>query len=995
MVETAGVYSGRDFRPDIQGMRAIAVLLVLIFHVFPNTLPGGYVGVDVFFVISGFLITGILLRSAESQGGVSYLKFYERRARRLLPAASLALVASGVAAFFLLPETRWGNTGWEIIASAAYFENFFLYFKSLDYLAADYAPSPFQHYWSLSIEEQFYIFWPIIIGLIAWLAHRRGRKATVTLGLAFGVVFAVSLAISIYSTPRDGGTYFLTQARAWELALGGLTALIRPHLTLSAALSSLVRWLALIGILAAGLLYTTQTAFPGYTALLPTVSSALLLLTAHSQRWWDPSVILSLPPMRYVGDISYSLYLWHWPVVVFAAVTLGETFTLVEGAVLIGISIALAHFSKFLVEDRFRERPQGTGSAQSFIVCGLFVLASLVVAVGLIVPGYWARQQAERLSLDFGNYPGAMVSLDPGLEVPDVPFIPSLQAALQDNPQAYALGCHVSQEAVEPDPCRYGPDDAEFVVAITGDSHAAHWIPALRFLADQRGYAVYTFTKSACPFIGIPVERGGEPYPECTEWNANTLAALIDLQPDLVITSKFSNTHTEGPGNSEANDARVVEGLAAAWQALGEAGIPVMAIEQTPRFEVDIPECVAGHTDNPETCGLPLSEAAHRYDAQLDAARLVDTAQTINLNSVICGGDFCPPILGNVLVYRDPHHLTATFSRTLGPALATRIVEVLEGQSLDFVAPSGESVEDTILRATADTGFAPGDHPGAMVRLDPGLMPSLPAPLRPAPEDARRDFPDILRTDCHTARRASEMGGCSYGPETASHTIVLAGDTQAAQWMPALQDIADLHDIRILVRTRSRCPLIDADIMTPNGADAQCRQSYETVMREIEALQPDLVLTSIGWNVLLNDAGPPPEQLAQTEAGLVRTWTRITDAGIPVLSFAAVPGFAYFPAECVEENDGNTDACSQPRNLVVPETDPSQRAASQVANVHHEAFTDVICTGSTCPVAMGNVFMYRDPAHLTVTYVRSLAPVAAPVILEALGINPADESRAE
>ena len=995
MVETAGAYSGRDFRPDIQGMRAIAVLLVLIFHVFPNTLPGGYVGVDVFFVISGFLITGILLRSAESQGGVSYLKFYERRARRLLPAASLALVASGVAAFFLLPETRWGNTGWEILASAAYFENFFLYFKSLDYLAADYAPSPFQHYWSLSIEEQFYIFWPIIIGLIAWLAHRRGRKATVTLGLAFGVVFAVSLAISIYSTPRDGGTYFLTQARAWELALGGLTALVRPHLTLSAALSSLVRWLALIGILAAGLLYTTQTAFPGYTALLPTVSSALLLLTAHSQRWWDPSVILSLPPMRYVGDISYSLYLWHWPVVVFAAVTLGETFTLVEGAVLIGISIALAHFSKFLVEDRFRERPTGTGGARSFIVCGLFVLASLLVAACLIIPGYWAKRQADILSLDFGNYPGAMVSLDPSLPVPDVPFIPSLQGAHQDNPQVYVMGCHVSQEALEPNPCRYGPEDAEHVIAITGDSHAAHWIPALRFLADERGYGIYTFTKSACPFITGAVERSGELYAECTEWNRNTLAALIALQPDLVVTGKFTSTHLRGDGGPGSNDERVVEGLAASWQALGDAGIPVLAIEHTPRMVSEIPECVATNPDNPETCGRTLSEATARYDPQVDAARLVDTAQTVNLNTVICGSEFCPPIVGNVLVYRDAHHLSATFSRTLGPALASRIVSILEGQTLDFVPSTAEREDIAVDRPVADTGFVPGDHPGAMVRIDPTLMPTLPVQMRPSPDSARGDFPDIFRTGCHTGRRAFEIVGCTLGPDSAGKTMMLVGDAQAAQWVPALLDIAATHDVRLLIRTRSGCPLIDADIYTPQGPDLTCRDNSEAVMAEIEALRPDLVLTSMEWNVLLNGHTGLQAQFEARETALVETWSRIAAQGIPILSIGAAPRFEYFPANCVEENDQDMDACALPRPQAVPESDPSRNAARQVNLARHAAFDDVICTQTICPIAMGNVFMYRDPSHLTATYVRSLAPVMAPVILDALDIDAAAAAEAE
>lgn len=600
--------------------------------------------------------------------------------RRLLPAACVTLAICALGVFIFLPETRWADIGMQIIASAFYFENFYLYFASLDYLAADYDPSPFQHYWSLSIEEQFYVVWPLL--LLAGLAYARRagvEPRAVYMALCAGIL-AVSLTISIIVTPENPGAYFLTQARIWELSLGGLVATLHPYVNPGKKSSALLRWCGLAAIGWSAWYYTQATVFPGYAALLPTLGCAVILITPHSDAKRDPGVFLSWPLMRYLGDISYSLYLWHWPIIVFAAASRDTGFSLIEGIGLATIAVGLSHLTKVHVEDRFRHKPEGTGYPRSFSLGAGFLATASVLAIALALPGFLAQRESARISLDFGNYPGALVLSGESKDVPDMPFVPPLSSALRDNPAVYADGCHVARDAVEPTPCYYGSRDARKTIVIAGDSHAAQWIPALRAIAETRDYLIVTHTKSACPFIEGAVTRGRKLYSECAVWNENAMRDIIELQPDLLVTAKISSTTLEGYADPAANDAGVASGLAAAWQRLGDAGIPVIALEQTPRFVFSIPECVAKNPANPQKCARPRSEVLGRYDPTPIAAARVATARAVTMNDLICLKETCPPIIGNVLIYRDPHHLTATYSRTLAHALSLHIEQMLRNQ---------------------------------------------------------------------------------------------------------------------------------------------------------------------------------------------------------------------------------------------------------------------------------------------------------------------------
>lgn len=964
-----------QFRADIQGLRAIAVSLVVIFHIFPHGLSGGYVGVDVFFVISGFLITGILFKQAEKKNKVSFLNFYERRIRRLLPAACTTLVASGLAAFLLLPPLRWQETGWEILSATFYVENFFLYFRSIDYLAEDYAPSAFQHYWSLSIEEQFYVFWPFVFSLYAAFKSRNGSAARTFLLGTISAILLLSLAASIYMTPQNPGTYFITPARIWELALGGWIAVFVPRDLRPGPITHALRWLGLVAIFTAAFLFNQDTLFPGYAALLPTVGTALLLATPQSDQRYDPTWLLALRPMQYTGNISYSFYLWHWPVIVFASVYAGGAFSLAEGIIVGIIATALAHASKTLIEDHFRERPEGTGMSRSYLLGAGFSLAAVVVAVLLMVPSWTASRQLDASRFNFGDYPGAASIYDPSVEFTPRPFAPSLQVVRDDNSDVYRLGCHLSREEVDPAPCVFGPEDAERTIVIAGDSHAAQWIPALRSIADQWGYQLITHTKSACPFILERTQYQGETYPECATWNEAVIAQLEATPVDLLITTKFSSTWVDDHESAADNDARVIAGLSAAWERVAAAGTNIVAIEHTPRFRTDIPECVAANLDDPDTCGTSLEAATEWFDPMPEAAARVGRARSINMNNAICDDGFCAPVVGNVLAYRDPHHLTATFARTLAPALANEIQDYL-GAPIEAEASAQAAQGFTIL----PVGLVDAEHPGAMAVVVPDYAGPYETPFTPAPSRAASDFADHYRRQCHANAAATEVVSCSIGRSDAARTIALVGDRTIASMTPAFEAIAAQYDVNFVTFTKSACPFSSVEVFLETGAYQNCTNWNASVAEMLVDLAPELVVTSQRANILLTAQVSQGDRNRLMIDGLVDQWSRLADAGIPVLAIEQTPRFPYAPADCLTEDGATAASCARPRDEALLHFDPIPFATREVPSARSISLNDIFCENSECPVVIGNVLIYKDPSLPTATFATTLAPLLAAAI---------------
>ncbi|WP_176693209.1 acyltransferase family protein [Arenimonas terrae] len=682
---TAGTHVS-GFRPDIQGLRAIAVGVVLVFHIWPQWLPGGYVGVDAFFVISGYLITSLLARELEARNDISMRGFYGRRVRRLLPAASLVLVFTAVATLLVAPRFKWMEVAQDIVASALYAQNWRLMANSVDYLAAEEAVGPLQHFWSLAIEEQFYIVWPALILLVARSASRNPQLRRMLLTATVALVSLASLAASVYLTSADPAiAYFASHTRVWELGVGCVLALM-PWRGGAPALRALAGWLGLAMVLASAVFFTKQTPFPGYAALLPTLGTALAIWSGSGGHVAAPQRLLAVPPMQFLGDISYSLYLWHWPLIVFAGYAFGGAPGIGLGLALLAASLLFAWLSKRYVEDAFRTThspvplPSGPtggepasapaprlrdGALALGVGCTAVALVS-ALAIGLLVK---SRSESWENYAANADYPGALV-LTAGATAPaGKDFIPSLESARSDLADAYGNGCHARPQDDVAKGCSIGAETGERTAVLIGDSHAANWIPAFEELGKATGWRVISYTKSACPLTLLDHSIRGKPYTECTTWSRDVIEQLRKSPPDMIVLGRSRNSRifgSKGKADSDQRSTRMLEELVTELRGISPR---VVLLQDTPRMPFDPPQCLAG--DQP--CSVPRAEAVAGFDPLVAAAAANPKAELIDMTDAICSPERCDSVVGNVLVWRDPHHLTAVYSRTLAPVLAQRL----------------------------------------------------------------------------------------------------------------------------------------------------------------------------------------------------------------------------------------------------------------------------------------------------------------------------------
>ena len=657
--KTSAIDKMSEKRTDIQGLRALAVGAVLLFHVWPGLVPGGYVGVDVFFVISGYLITGVLFREAVSTGSISLTRFYERRIRRLLPAATAVLLAV-TACLPLLPQGRWQDTAYEIAASTLYVENWRLAWLKVDYLGAENEPSPVQHYWSLSIEEQFYIVWPLVI--VAVLVLRRGRPLRTTLMAALASIAIFSFAASVILTSRDQSVaYFVTHTRMWELALGGLLALaMLPSLSERAREGLRVTGLAAIAV--SFVAFSSATEFPGVAALLPTLGCALVIAAGTGNGRFSSYRLLASSPAQHLGDISYSVYLWHWPLIVFAGTLLSEPhLSLGSGAAVLAATLLLSWASYRFIEQPFRRPGHRPLPA---LLSGAASIAGVVLVSGAVL--FAIRASSTDVAVSSEQYPGALALLS-GAPVPQVDaLLPPLAKVRQDLPDAYRNECHLDQKMAELNPCVFGPENTSFRVLLSGDSHAANWIPALRMLAEKRGWRVETHTKSSCQLLVEPVENKGQLYQSCLDWGQRVLNRIAEWRPDVVLVSQTAQAQL-------LDRTRLMEEVVAAtWNEILKAGVRVVGIAETPWHDINPVECL--QKDRACASDRQAVTQDNRYAA---AAAIEPRVPVIDMMDTLCTATECPMVIGNVVVWRDRHHLTASYSRTLADALGDRVMQAL------------------------------------------------------------------------------------------------------------------------------------------------------------------------------------------------------------------------------------------------------------------------------------------------------------------------------
>ncbi|MGY2873003.1 peptidoglycan/LPS O-acetylase OafA/YrhL [Marmoricola sp. URHA0025 HA25] len=688
----------RAVRTDIQGLRAIAVSLVLAYHLAPASLSGGFTGVDVFFVISGFLITLHLLKRLPERPR-DLAAFWSRRVRRLLPASLLVLAVTLVSSRLVAPETQWANTARQGRAAALYVVNWLLARDAVDYLAAGNAPSPVQHFWSLSVEEQFYFVWPVLILLLAALARALGRRPLPVVLAGLLVVVGVSLAWSVHQTATDpAAAYFVTPTRMWELGSGGVLAaltLLRPG-RLPPAVATPLAWAGLVAIGWTAVVYTGHTPFPGWQAAVPVLGTvAVIAARPPTSSGWSgrlsPGPVLALPPVQWLGDVSYSVYLWHWPLIVLYPQATGHALTWTDRGAILAATLTLAGLTKAFVEDRFRTAGWGVPLPKPFVLAAAG-MAAVVGLAALQVAEVHQRSDQAALALARGLagndscFGARALERDDCPQVPYADVVPAPINATADKSDAYdeqpdGHDCWAYLPRFPTRECVFGDRDATRTVVLTGNSHAGEWLPALQKIAEDQHLRIVTLLASQCAVSDVRQRLDTAAHSTaCLGWVRRVTDRVTSLHPDLVVMSNRISVdpdqRTAGP-TLQAHYAAGYRTVLAAWR---DAGVRTLVLRDTPAPSFRVPDCVAEKKDSYRSCDGTRAEWLPPAPEQGVVAALNSPLVTFaDLSDHICGPSVCSVVTGGVLTYFDGSHLTATYVTTLARYLDPLVRAALGG----------------------------------------------------------------------------------------------------------------------------------------------------------------------------------------------------------------------------------------------------------------------------------------------------------------------------
>ena len=719
------------FRPDIEGLRGIAVSLVVLFHAgllshSATQITGGFIGVDLFFVVSGFLITGLLILERERNGKISLSRFYARRVRRILPAAMVVLLVTLVAANSLInlvdrPSVMQDGASAALSIANIRFAMTTDYFNPVSY-------SPFLHFWSLGVEEQFYFVWPALMAIVAWKAPRLGA------GVALTVVVVASFVASLMITESDASwAFYMLPTRAWQLAAGGLIAvgagsLDRLPQAVRASIGQILAfagWGALAGLITAAFVIDSSTPYPGMAAIIPTVAGVLLI--ASGQERTGPGILLRLAPVRFLGKISYSLYLWHWPILILGGIWLVgplDTMSTPQALVLAALAVPVSAVSWLLVEEPFRRgriplpRPSrvvGIGVAAMLVVAlagsGLYFGAQS--ALGAIGAGPDPSPTGEIATPDTTDTPAPtptpteLITLPPNETPTPVPQMtpaltptpeppaptsfaitsstrPALIKAAKDYEQPWGDGCLGWKGTTSPNTsskCIYGNPSGTYTVAFVGDSHASALFPGVNAVAKAHGWKLIPYLKIDCSFLDLNdlVYFGPPmvPYPECMTWNRAVVSNLQKNPPDLVIISMSRWIFTAN--TAEENVTTETNALVSMINKIPKSSKVVMIQDPPLPTAQSVPECLSSYLNDYRRCAYTRARGfgSAMGTREQNAAKATGAGLIVLTDQICPGTGDCPVVINNIIVWRDQHHLTATFATTLGPAIDEQLVAIL------------------------------------------------------------------------------------------------------------------------------------------------------------------------------------------------------------------------------------------------------------------------------------------------------------------------------
>ncbi len=686
------------FREDVQGLRAVAVLTVIAAHAGVAFLPGGYVGVDVFFVISGFLITQLLVTEASRSGRVSLSGFYARRARRILPAASVVLVTTTAAAVLWMSVLEAIDLAKDALWAAVFAANVRFAQQGVDYFAAEAAPSPIQHYWSLAVEEQFYLVWPLLVAIVFWAATRRrtttGAGSRPLRALAVTIVL-LGVASFVWSLVRTGAepqaAYFSTFTRAWELAIGaGVAVAVHAGRTWRHRRGAeVLAWGGLGAILVACLAFDETLAFPGYAAALPVLGTAAVLYAgAHAGVTTTAGRLLSTRPMRVVGDWSYSLYLWHWPLLIVPPSALGRELRPLEVVLLVALTFELAYLTHRFVEQPFRTRRVSARPRRSLILYPVFLgLVGSTAGAGWAWSDYRVSEHGDAPAITTSQYgitgdgPEALVRASVLAAEADQATPSDLTPDLVDLEDDLAdVGDCFYEGGTTWELCPRGDEDADKTLVVVGDSHARAWIPAFDQIAARSGYRAFYLVKAQCTaaFVDPSEAFTGEPWPECEEFHRWTEEQITELDPDLVVmTSSAPITGVFSDGRRLRSMDDIAGELGTGLEAMIRAYTPLtdrlVMLVDVPRLSHDPGVCLSTFGSDLGDCALPPDATGVRMrDLTIDVATEAG-AEVVDPEAWFCADGVCPTVVGSTISYRDRGHISSTRAAELAEPLGTAL----------------------------------------------------------------------------------------------------------------------------------------------------------------------------------------------------------------------------------------------------------------------------------------------------------------------------------
>lgn len=700
------------YRKDIEGLRAIAVAVVLLYHFGVPGLDGGFIGVDVFFVISGFLITSLLISERARHGRVSFATFYARRARRLLPISATVLVATAIGSAFLLPAPLLSDTAADIRWAALFAANILFARRGSDYLGAELAPSPLRHYWSLAVEEQFYVIWPALIALATLGARRIRLRVGAVMAVLIGASFVASVLLTS-STPT--WAYYGLHTRAWELGLGALLAALAPQFDrVPSGVRAMLGWLGLAGVIVAACTFGT-VAFPGWSATLPVLAAGALLVSGPSTPG-SPAGLLSTPVFTYLGTRSYSLYLWHWPAIILAEAHLGHSLSVVQKVALAVGVFVVAELGFRVIEQPIRSsRGLAKRRALSISIGGALVVVGLIASAGLasyqpdlttgvtatapelltpdttLAPATTVAATIAETTTTLPHPPAAIsnedaVALDAVVSALGVTVLPdnlrpSLKNAYDDMPELYHNGCHQYYKTRVKTRCIFGDPAGTFTIAIWGDSHITQWYHALEAIAVANHWRIIPMTQGGCPFIDVEVYNKGAKghLKQCQPWRDSARQFMRDEHVDMVFLSQYyaeADLGTRQPITAEQWNSQL-RAVLLGLQADGIVPVVVGDVADPPN---DVPTCLSRARQNIAVCESrdddPLTTSV------VDTIRSVTTELGVGFidpTHWLCSDHRCPVVVGDILMYRDGHHLTTTAVLWLQPLLEQLIVPYVNG----------------------------------------------------------------------------------------------------------------------------------------------------------------------------------------------------------------------------------------------------------------------------------------------------------------------------